>query len=452
MSAADVAAGKWLPTANTSAAGMPSIPLLVFQLPDTHNGSSSSSSADGAAAGAGSSSSGGSQTCWQRRLGSAEVPGCLWAAGFDRVVVSGDSTVRMLWNRLHYLVRQSPVSFDVAASMTHGHYVLEMHDSSPAGGTAGGSGSSSVADGAIFATDSLWFAPPGNVRPQVFNDSVMMDGLQHLIKRTGAAGRGSGGGSSGGSSSSGSSRRLTLDFLVGSTSAWQQRHVRQYVASDMGGDASWPQRTLLVLSLCIWEGKDVRPAGWFEFLEEMRQQVAQVVLLTCPTERFGVPDRFATRRVVAQRNDVLRQLVADSRGGSSSDGGSGSDAGDSSSSSSSAGTGSSSGGSGTGSNSSSGAGPKPFLLLDLDAMTKWLPREVALSPHDFHYQCYPVTQSAYTVGSLEWAGGDGSPLPLYPPRKLSHLNIAANGWCADPVDYSAWQLLFHMLCPGRDGE
>ena len=176
------------------------------------------------------------------------------------------------------LVRQSPVSFDAAASMTHGHYVLELHDSSPTGGTAGdstagtssGSSSGSAAGGAVFAIDSLWFAPPGNVRPQVFNDSVMMDGLQHLIKRTGAAGRGAGGGGSGGiyssgsggihSSSSGSSRRLTLDFLVGSTSAWQQRHVRQYVASDMGDDASWRQRTLLVLSLCIWEGKDVRPA------------------------------------------------------------------------------------------------------------------------------------------------------------------------------------------------
>ncbi len=62
----------------------------------------------------------------------------------------------------------------------------------------------------------------------------------------------------------------------------------------------------------------------------------------------------------------------------------------------------------------------------------------------------PLKHSA--VGSLEWAGGDGSPLPLYPPRKLSHLNIAANGWCADPVDYSAWQLLFHMLCPRQAGE
>ncbi len=36
----------------------------------------------------------------QRLLGSAEVPGCLWAAGFDRVVVSGDSTARQLYTRL----------------------------------------------------------------------------------------------------------------------------------------------------------------------------------------------------------------------------------------------------------------------------------------------------------------------------------------------------------------
>ena len=116
-------------------------------------------------------------------------------------------------------------------------------------------------------------------------------------------------------------------------------------------------------------------SGWFEFLEEVRQQVGQVVLLTCPTERFGVPDRYATRRVVAQRNELLRQLVADSRGGSARSGaGSNGDAG-------SAGP-----AGGSGSSSSSSSNSSPFLLLDLDAMTKWLPREVALSPHDFHYQ------------------------------------------------------------------
>ena len=172
---------------------------------------------------------------------------------------------------MHSLVRQSPVSFDAAASLTHGHYVLELHDSSPgSSGAQGGSSSSSstaAAGDAVFATDHLWFPPPGNVQPQVFNDTVLMDGLQHLIQRTAAGGeyRSSGGGNGSGSGSGsggggGSSRRLTLDFLVGSTSAWQQRHVREYVGSSMGGDASWRQRTLLVLSLCIWEGTDVRPA------------------------------------------------------------------------------------------------------------------------------------------------------------------------------------------------
>ena len=153
--------------------------------------------------------------------------------------------------------------------MTHGHYVLELHHSSSDGSSSsssgGGGGGGGAAEGAVFATDSLWFAPPGNTQPRVFNDSVMMDGLRHLIKRTGAANHGSGSSSSdrqgsGSSSSSSGSRRLTLDFLVGSTSAWQQQHVREYVGSAMGGDDSWRQRTLLVLSLCIWEGTDVRPA------------------------------------------------------------------------------------------------------------------------------------------------------------------------------------------------
>ena len=39
-------------------------------------------------------------SCRQRPLGAAEVPACLWAAGFDRVLVSGDSTVRQLYTRL----------------------------------------------------------------------------------------------------------------------------------------------------------------------------------------------------------------------------------------------------------------------------------------------------------------------------------------------------------------
>jgi hypothetical protein len=371
----------------------------------------------------------------------------------------------MLWNRLHYLVRQSPVSFDAAASLTHGHYVLQLHGSSPAssgtaGGSSGSSGSSSSAvEEAVFATDSLWFPPPGNVRPQVFNDSILMDGLQNLIKRTGAAGRGTSSTSSssgGDASSSGStvSRRLTLDFLVGSTSAWQQRHVREYVASSMGGDASWRQRTLLVLSLCIWEGTEVRPTGWFEFSEEMRQQVGQVVLLTCPTDRFKTPDKAAGRAVVARRNELVRKLVADSWGSGSGSQGDSRGRGDAGMAGSSTGRRSGaaasapSSTSNSGSNSSnSSASLRPLLLLDLDALTKQgLPPGVAISSDDYHYQCYPSTSSGFANGSLAWAGGDGSARPYYPPRRFELLQVPASGSCADPVNYAAWQLLLGALC------
>lgn len=177
-------------------------------------------------------------------------------------------------------MRQSSVSFDAAGSLTHGHYVLQLHDGLAGSGAPPGSGgavsSSGGGEGSVFATDSLWFPPPGNVLPAVFNDTLLLDGLRHLLKRTAAPGGGgaAAGGAAGsgavdssgavdtssGGSGGGSRGRLTLDFVVGSTNAWQQRHVRAYVDSDMGGDASWRRRTLLVLSLCIWEGRDVRPA------------------------------------------------------------------------------------------------------------------------------------------------------------------------------------------------
>lgn len=71
--------GTWVQTADAGLASLPGAPGRVFRLP--------------------SDSSSGS--CEQRWLGSAEVPRCLWASGIDRVVVSGDSTTRMLYNRLY---------------------------------------------------------------------------------------------------------------------------------------------------------------------------------------------------------------------------------------------------------------------------------------------------------------------------------------------------------------
>lgn len=52
-------------------------------------------------------------------------------------------------------------------------------------------------------------------------------------------------------------RQLTLDFVVGAKASWLQQHVRQYFAGTPGGRSSWRQRTLLVMSLCVWE--QVRP-------------------------------------------------------------------------------------------------------------------------------------------------------------------------------------------------
>lgn len=119
----------------------------------------------------------------------------------------------------------------------------------------------------------------------------------------------------------------------------------------------------------------------------MRHQVGQVVLLTCPTDRFRTPDREAGRAVIARRNDIVRQLMADSSGS----GGDGSR------------SGSSSGGSGS---SSAGGSPRPLLLLDLDALTQQgLPPGLAISADDYHYQCYPTTSSSFASERGALGGG-----------------------------------------------
>lgn len=73
LPSAAVAAGEWVFT-DPASASTPAVPLLTFK-PAT-------------------------PCAQQRPVAAAEVPGCLWAAGIDRLVVSGDSTTRHLYSRL----------------------------------------------------------------------------------------------------------------------------------------------------------------------------------------------------------------------------------------------------------------------------------------------------------------------------------------------------------------
>lgn len=115
-----------------------------------------------------------------------------------------------------------------------------------------------------MVTDSLWFSPPGNILPGWFNDSAIADGLHHLLRHSAAAssvtaeavGTGGADAAAGGGDAP---SQLILDFVLGSSAAWQQAHVKQYVASPMGGNPYWRRRTLLVLSLCVWEDRLVWP-------------------------------------------------------------------------------------------------------------------------------------------------------------------------------------------------
>lgn len=91
----------------------------------------------------------------------------------------------------------------------------------------------------------------------------MQEGLAHLLRLSSAAAQAhqaaaaaAYGGSPGGSGGVGGG--LIADFLIGSTSVWQQRHVRAYAASQLRGGAG--RRTLLLLSLCFWEEHSVWPA------------------------------------------------------------------------------------------------------------------------------------------------------------------------------------------------
>lgn len=174
------------------------------------------------------------------------------------------------------LIRQQDSVIDGSSSLVYGHYALHARwgppsggGSSDSGGAVAGSGTSEAEAGLAspIVTDSLWFSPPGNIVPGVFNATAIANGLGHLLQRSvaataaagiPAAGGGGGGGKAAGRGSGGQAL-LTADFVVGSSAAWQQQHVRAYFESGMAGAVGWQRRTLLVLSLCVWESKEVFP-------------------------------------------------------------------------------------------------------------------------------------------------------------------------------------------------
>ena len=133
------------------------------------------------------------------------------------------------------------------------------------------------------------------------------------------------------------------------------------------------------------------PRGWLGFVHEVQRRVGQLVLLTCPTDRLRPADKAAAREVVAQRNALLRQMVAASRGCSAPDGGGG---GGSSGAGSDGGGGKSSGGAG-GDGGGGTTGGAPLLLLDVDALTLHVPTRATIAPEDYHYQCYLQSNANY---------------------------------------------------------
>lgn len=143
----------------------------------------------------------------------------------------------------------------------------------------------------------------------------------------------------------------------------------------------------------------------------MQGRAAQVVLLTCPTDRLGTPDKAEARRVVAERNRLMRQMVSRSLGGSADPGGSESREAGSAESSGVApgaeggdGAGSSAGGAGTGVGGAM-PGARPLMLLDIDALTHHVSERTTIAPEDYHYQCYLSSNTQHQGGQAQWPGG-----------------------------------------------
>lgn len=74
----------------------------------------------------------------------------------------------------------------------------------------------------------------------------MAEGVEHLLARSFRTAA---------SAASAGVRELAVDFVIGAHAAWQVAHMRRYF--EQPGD--WRRRTLVVLSLCVWEQKHVEP-------------------------------------------------------------------------------------------------------------------------------------------------------------------------------------------------
>jgi hypothetical protein len=139
--------------------------------------------------------------------------------------------------------------------IAHAHYRLRAWDVPGSGhGNDGGGGSR-------WLSDELWFSPPANFEKGNWDESIMADGLAELMRRSFPADdplSSDADSSGGGSGSSGEvGRGLTLDFVIGAKAAWQQPHVRSYLAVEGLDGGAWRRRALLLLSVCVWEQTQV---------------------------------------------------------------------------------------------------------------------------------------------------------------------------------------------------
>lgn len=138
--------------------------------------------------------------------------------------------------------------------IAHAHYRLQAW-ALPGAGTGSESSSGS------WLTDEFWVSPAANFEKGSWDEALMADGLAELLPRSFPADGplGSSADSSVGNRSSGSEvgRGLTVDFVIGAKVAWQQPHVRSYLAVQGPDGGAWRRRTLLLLSVCMWEQTQV---------------------------------------------------------------------------------------------------------------------------------------------------------------------------------------------------